>query len=59
MAKLILLSIILVNTGVPIWLSQRASPRRNLRYAVLLTTLFVVVWAYMCLKIYPQLVPLD
>jgi hypothetical protein len=59
MAKLILLSIILVNTGVPIWLSQRGSPRRSLRYAVLLTTLFVVFWGYMCLKIYPRLVPLD
>ncbi len=59
MAKLILLSIILVNTGVPIWLSQRPSPRRNLRNAVLLTTLFVVFWGYMCLKIYPRLVPLD
>jgi hypothetical protein len=59
MAKLILLSIIFVNAGVPIWLSQGTSPRRNLRYAVLLTTLFVVFWGYMCIKIYPRLVPLD
>jgi hypothetical protein len=59
MAKLIVLSIILANAGVPIWLSRRPSPRSSLRQSQLMTTAFVFLWAYMCLTWYPQLVPLD
>lgn len=59
MAKLIILSIILVHVAVPVWLSERPGPRRWLRRTQWITTLFIVIWAYMCLKWYPQLVPLD
>jgi hypothetical protein len=57
--KLILLSIIFVSAGVPIALSGSRSPRRALRRAQWIALAFVLVWAYMCIAWYPQLVPLD
>ncbi len=59
MAKLILLSIVLVSIALPIRLSARAAPRRALRLTQWIVASFVFVWAYMCLSWYPQLVPLD
>jgi hypothetical protein len=59
MAKLILLSIVLVGIVVPILLSTRRSPRRALRQAQAIALGFIVVWAYMCLTWYPDLVPLE
>ena len=58
MAKLILLSVVLVGFLVPISLSTRRAPRRALRQAQIAAAAFVIVWAYMCLTWYPQLVPL-
>jgi hypothetical protein len=59
MAKLILLSVILVAVVVPVWLSTRRQSRRALRTAQLVSISFVVVWAYLCILWYPQLVPLE
>jgi hypothetical protein len=59
MAKLILLSVVLVGLVVPILLSARRSPRRALFQAQAIALGFVVIWAYMCLSWYPDLVPLE
>lgn len=59
MAKLILLSIVIVSVVVPMLLATRRSPVRMLRNAQVAALLAVVVWAYMCISWYPQLVPVD
>jgi hypothetical protein len=59
MAKLILLSVVLVGMVVPTVLSTRRSARRALRQAQVVSIAFIVVWAYMCIAWYPQLVPLE
>ena len=59
MAKLILLSIVLVTVTIPMILSTRKSPKRTLRTIQIISLVFVVIWAWMCLTIYPQLVPVD
>jgi hypothetical protein len=57
-AKLIILSIVLVSFIVPIWLSTSSQPRTGLRKAQRVILVFILVWAWMCLKWYPELVPL-
>jgi hypothetical protein len=59
MAKLILLSVVIVGLIVPILLSTRRSPKRALRQAQAITIGFVVIWAYLCIAWYPELVPLE
>jgi hypothetical protein len=59
MAKLILLSIVLVSVAVPIRMSSRGSPRRALRSAQWITFAFVFLWAFMCIWWYPELVPVE
>jgi hypothetical protein len=59
MAKLIILSIVLFSFAVPVYLSTARQPRRALRRVQTLVLVFIVVWALMCLKWYPQLVPLE
>ncbi len=59
MAKLVILSIVIVSMAVPIALSARPSPQRALRRAQWLVVAFVFVWAAMCLLWYPQLQPLQ
>jgi len=58
MAKLIILSIVLVSMGVPAWLSTSPRPRKALRQAQGYVLLFVILWGYLCLNWYPDLVPL-
>ncbi|HLK39699.1 MAG TPA: hypothetical protein VKU41_23245 [Polyangiaceae bacterium] len=58
MAKLIILSIVLVSVALPIWYSGRPNPRRTLRRVQWSMVLFIVVWAYLCLRRYPAMVPL-
>ncbi len=57
MAKLIILSIVIVSFAVPIWLSTSPKPKRALRQMQWIILGFIVVWAYMCLHWYPELVP--
>jgi hypothetical protein len=58
-AKLIILSIVLVTFGVPVWLSSAKDPRGALRRTRWIVIAFIVVWALMCLHWYPQLVPVQ
>jgi hypothetical protein len=59
MAKLILLSIVIVGVIVPMTLSTGRRPRRALRLAQAVSISFIVLWAYLCIAWYPDLVPLD
>ena len=59
MSKLVLLSIVFVSFAVPMWLARSTQPRRALRRVQWIIFAFIVVWAYMCLKWYPQLVPVQ
>jgi hypothetical protein len=59
MAKLIILSIVLVSFAVPVRLARAPRPRRALRRAQGIVLAFVVVWAVMCLRWYPHLVTLE
>jgi hypothetical protein len=59
MAKLILLSIMIYMTVVPVMVSQRPSPKRTLRAIQILTLLGVLLWALACRKYYPELVPVE
>jgi hypothetical protein len=58
MEKLIILSIVLVSFAVPIWFSAAPRPRRALRRVQGIVIAFTFVWAYLCLHLYPRLVPL-
>ena len=59
MSKLILLSIVIVSVVVPMMLASRKAPKRALRTSQIVTTLFIIVWACMCLYWYPRIVPID
>jgi hypothetical protein len=58
-AKLILLSVVLVSMIIPIRLATRASPKRTLRRVQWTIVAFVFVWALLCIVWYPALVPLE
>jgi hypothetical protein len=58
-AKLIILSIVLMSFAVPIWLSSSGNPRRDLRRAQGVLLAFVFLWAYLCLHVYPAIVPIE
>lgn len=58
MAKLIILSIVLVSFALPVWLATTRRPRQTLRRLQWGMFAFVAVWAYMCLRWYPDIVPL-
>ena len=58
MAKLIILSIVLASFVLPVWLSTKPQPRRTIRRLQWTMFFFVIVWAYMCLRWYPLVVPL-
>jgi hypothetical protein len=55
-AKLIILSIILVSYIVPMRLAGDAHPRAALRKAQIIFLIYVVLWGYMCVRWYPTLV---
>jgi hypothetical protein len=59
MAKLILLSIMIYMTVLPVAVAQRPSPKRTLRNVQILTFVGVVLWALACRKYYPELVPIE
>jgi hypothetical protein len=58
-AKLILLSIVVVSMVVPIALSNRPTPRRALRRAQWIIFAYIFVWALMSIFVYPELVPVE
>jgi hypothetical protein len=59
LAKLIVLSIIIVSFVLPIAMATRPRPRIMLRRVQWITLAWVVVWAYLCVTWYTRLVPLD
>jgi len=56
--KLIILSIVIISFMVPIRLSTAKRPRLALRRAQQIVALFIIVWAFMCLRWYPAIQPL-
>jgi hypothetical protein len=58
-AKLIILSIVIISFAVPVRLATAKRPRLALRRAQQLVALFIVVWAFMCLRWYPSIVSLE
>ena len=58
MAKMMILSIVLVSFGLPIYLSARPQPMRTLKRMQGILFLYILFWAYLCLHWYPILVPL-
>jgi len=56
MAKLILLSVVLLTIAVPMLVAERPRPRRAIRLVWGVTLAFTFVWAVLCTWIYPQLV---
>jgi hypothetical protein len=58
MAKLIILSVVLISFALPIYVSKSARPRAALRRTQFVVLGFIVIWALMCTRWYPELVPL-
>jgi hypothetical protein len=58
MAKLIILSVLIVSIAVPASMSTSAHPRKALRRMQGIVVTFVIVWGFLCLHWYPALVPL-
>jgi|HubBroStandDraft_4_1064222.scaffolds.fasta_scaffold1842662_1 hypothetical protein len=59
MAKLIILSIVLVSFVLPIYLATASHPVRTLRRMQGIMFLYILFWSYLCLHWYPILVPLQ
>jgi hypothetical protein len=57
-AKLIILSIIIISFAVPIRLAGAAHPRSALRKTQIIFLVYVAIWGYMCVRWYPALVEL-
>jgi len=56
MAKLILLSVILLTIALPIAVAERPGPKKSLRLVWGVLVAFAFVWAILCTRCYPQLV---
>jgi hypothetical protein len=56
MAKLIVLSVILLTIVMPIWLSDRPNPKKSLRLIWIVLVVYAFVWAALCTQCYPKLV---
>jgi hypothetical protein len=57
-AKLIILSIIIMTFVVPAFLAASPRPKQALKRTQAIMLVYIVIWAYMCVRWYPQLVPL-
>jgi hypothetical protein len=58
MSKLILLSVVILTIALPMYVAARPKPQATLRQVVLIMIFAIVVWSQLCLRIYPQYVPL-
>jgi hypothetical protein len=58
-AKLLLLSVVLASVALPVVLSRRPSPRRSIRRLLGAMAVIILVWAYLCLSLYPQWVHVE
>jgi hypothetical protein len=59
LAKLIILSVVIVSFIVPVWLSTSPTPRRTLRRVQWILFAYIVLWSFMCLRWYPTLVTIE
>ena len=59
MAKLLVLSVILVSVILPMIAATRPKPQKNLRIVLGVIVVVILVWTQLCLRVYPALVPLD
>ena len=59
MSSLILLSIVIFMSVVPVTLASRRAPRRTLRTLQILMFVAVLLWALACREWYPKLVPVE
>jgi hypothetical protein len=59
LAKLIILSVVLVSFALPVWLAATPMPRRTLRRIQWLVFAYVLLWSFMCLYWYPTLVEVE
>jgi hypothetical protein len=50
---LIPLFIVLTSIGLPIALSGSSKPKRALRWLQLTVAVLALVWAFLCLRVYP------
>lgn len=55
-AKYIPISIVIVSVVLASWLSGRPKPQQASKRFFLYMTLYILVWAYWCFRIYPQYV---
>lgn len=58
MAKLIILSIVIMSFAIPVSQSLDKRPARALKRVRQIMAVFIVIWAFMCLRWYPAIVPL-
>jgi hypothetical protein len=58
MSKLIILSVVILSVAVPMAVSSRPKPQAALRQVVYIMIFAIFVWSQLCLKLYPQYVPL-
>jgi hypothetical protein len=56
MAKLLLLSIVIMMVAIPVLAARDRSPKRGLQKAILLTIAFNVIYLFAVRFIYPRLV---
>jgi hypothetical protein len=59
MAKLIPLSVVLVSIIVPMLFADKARPKAKLRFVLLVVIGYILVWTQLCLRVYPEYVPLE
>jgi hypothetical protein len=50
---LIPLGIVLASIGLPIAIAGSPKPKRALRWLQITIAVFALVWAFLCLKVYP------
>jgi hypothetical protein len=59
MAKLVLLSVLIMTIALPIAVAERPKPQLTLRWTLVAMVVLILIWAQLCLRLYPELVPLD
>ena len=56
MVKLIPLSIVLASIVLPMWMASLPRPKRALRRLQITMALLMLLWAILCVQVYPMFV---
>ena len=56
MVKMIPLSIVIATIVVPMFVAARPRPKRSVRIVQIIMTIVALVWAMLCLEVYPRYV---